>query len=99
MDASGGNFHSKETNLMTTDEIDPASEFSGDALAEKWLSLVDEEQPFTPMAYYDADGDCVEILASNESYRAERVHKRLTQYRGRETGNIIGAMIFGVRRG
>ena len=36
------------------------------------------EQGFQKTAYYDADGDCVEFLAENVAYHAERLDRWLT---------------------
>lgn len=70
----------------------------GDDVAQEWLALVDPVSSFEPLAYYDRDGDCIEFLVANDSYRAERVDDRLTVYYSRETGEIIGSLIKGVRR-
>ncbi|MFG0286062.1 MAG: hypothetical protein ACF8R7_16720 [Phycisphaerales bacterium JB039] len=50
-------------------------------------------EPFTPAAYYDRDGDCIEFLASAEPYRRTRLDKWVTVYHGRESGDIVGSCI------
>jgi hypothetical protein len=52
---------------------------------------------FCPLAVYDPDGDCIEFLISNESYRAERFDCLVTIYYGRESGKIVGSLIKGVK--
>ena len=51
-----------------------------------------------PMVHYDPDGDCIEFLASNDSFYAERIDSLVTVYYSRETGEIIGSLIKGVSR-
>lgn len=54
--------------------------------------------PFTPQAVYDPDGDCIEFLASDESYYAERVDNLVTVYYGQRSGRIVGSLIKGVSK-
>ncbi len=49
--------------------------------------------PFAPMAHYDPDGDCIEFLMSNESYRAERLDSLVTVYIGRRSNEVVGSLI------
>lgn len=83
---------------MTTRDGGASCDLLSDDVAKKWLGMVDEAAAFEPVAYYDHDGDCIEFLISDDSYRAERVDDRLTVYYSRETGEIIGSLIKGVRR-
>jgi hypothetical protein len=53
------------------------------------------ERPFKPMSIYDPDEDKLEFLVANESYREQRIDSCLTVYYGRETREIIGAVING----
>jgi hypothetical protein len=62
------------------------------------LSKVSPGGSFRPMATYDADGDCIDFLTSNESYRAERIDSLVTVYYGRESKEIIGSLIKGVSK-
>lgn len=56
-----------------------------------------KDTPFKPSAYYDVDGDCIEFVATNEAYKAERLDKWVTVFRGRHTGEIVGSLIKNVR--
>ncbi len=69
---------------------------SGDAF---WDNLVSQVQPFPdkPMVFFNRDGDCIEVVLSDESYRAERLDNLVTVYVGRESGELVGALIKGVR--
>lgn len=53
---------------------------------------------FSPTAYYDADGDCIEFFLSNEEFRAERLDRWVTVYRGRQSGEIVGSLIKNIKR-
>jgi hypothetical protein len=53
--------------------------------------------PFKPLALYDSQNDSLEILISDESYRRERIDEHLTLYVGRDSEEITGAVIKGVR--
>ena len=50
-----------------------------------------------PRSFYNNDGDCIELLFSEEGYRAERLDDLITVYYGRESGNPAGALIKGVK--
>ena len=69
---------------MTNDEI------------QNLLRKADEAGPFQPGATYDPDGDCIEFLASDESFYGERIDPLVTVYYGRESHAIIGSLIKGV---
>lgn len=51
-----------------------------------------------PLVYEDEDGDRVEFLISGEERISERVDGRLTVYRGRESGEIVGGSIKGLNQ-
>jgi hypothetical protein len=53
-------------------------------------------EKFSPTAYYDPDGDCIEFLASPENFYAERVDGLVTVYHSQETDEIIGSLLKGV---
>lgn len=57
----------------------------------------DSAQPF-PFLYEDEDGDRAEFLFNDEDRLAERVDGRLTIYRGRESGDIVGGSIKGLKQ-
>lgn len=70
--------------------------------AEEFQSLVLEgvrppETPFTPSACYDSDGDCIEFLASPESFYGERIDPVVTVFYGNESGEVVGTLIKGVK--
>lgn len=50
-----------------------------------------------PIVYQDGEGDRAEFLLTGEDRIAERVDSRLTIYRGRESGEITGGAIKGVK--
>ncbi len=62
--------------------------------------LIFEEPPpiveFHPNAIYSRQGDCIEFLISNESFRAERLDHLVTVYYGRESRDVVGSLIKGV---
>lgn len=67
---------------------------------QNWLSTEIAETPaerIFPMVFDDHDGDRVEFFLTDEDRIAERVDARLTIYRGRETGEIVGGAIKGLR--
>ncbi len=52
---------------------------------------------FSPKAWYNPDGDCVQYYFDNsESYR-DRIDDKLTLYRSLETDRIVGCQIKGIR--
>jgi hypothetical protein len=69
---------------------------TNEEFAQMVLSKVPPEQPFQPMARYDPDGDCIEFLASNESFYARRIDSLVTVYYSQETQEVVGALIKGV---
>ncbi|MBI4566862.1 MAG: hypothetical protein HY719_00530 [Planctomycetes bacterium] len=71
---------------------------SHDPFADEVLSGVPPGGGRFPFVYYDADGDCVEFIATNESFYAERIDSLVTVFYGRESGEIVGSLIKGVRR-
>jgi hypothetical protein len=54
-------------------------------------------EKFSPNAYNDPDGDCIQFLARPDNfYYAERVDDLVTVYYSEETGEIIGSLLKGV---
>lgn len=51
---------------------------------------------FTPGAYYNRDGDCIEFMAKEEAFYAERIDDLVTVYRSMNDQRIVGALIKGV---
>lgn len=61
------------------------------------MEAASSAEAFKPMAVYDRDGDCIEFLFSNESYYAQRFDSLVTVFYGRESGEIVGSLIKGVK--
>lgn len=76
-----------------TDRYDSSDEFAQRLLREAKEVEVDDAR-----AFYNEDGDCLECLFSKESFKAERVDGFLTVYYGRDSKEIIGCFIKGVRK-
>lgn len=56
-----------------------------------------EREPFKPTVFYNQYGDCLEFVASNEPYYAERVDSLVTVHRSIETNEIVGSVIKGIK--
>jgi hypothetical protein len=69
---------------------------SNSEFGDYMLQLAAKAPPFKPTATYDADGDCIEFIASPEVYRAQRLDDLVTVYYGQETGHIVGSLIKGI---
>ena len=65
--------------------------------AKRMMLLAQPAERFKPTATYDPDGDCIEFLASPDSFYAERVDDLVTVYFSQETGEVVGSLIKGVR--
>jgi hypothetical protein len=66
---------------------------TNEAFAARVLEVAGQPPPrFTPTAYYDPDGDCIEFLASPDNFYAERVDDLVTVYYSEETGAVIGSL-------
>ena len=61
-----------------------------DAFAQRVLSLVSPEPWSGPKAFFNSDGDCIELLLSNDSYRARRLDSLVTVYESRDNGELVG---------
>ncbi len=68
-----------------------------DGFAQRVLALADSKPWTGPRAFFNPDGDCIELLLSNESYRARRLDSLVTVYENRENGALVGALVKGVR--
>lgn len=62
------------------------------------LARVTTPEGTYPITTYDSDGDCIEFIASNEPFYAERVDSLVTVYYGRDSGEIVGSLIKGVQK-
>jgi len=71
---------------------------SNQEFAKRMMLLAKPAEQFRPTATYDPDGDCIEFLASPESFYAERVDDLVTVYYSQETGEVIGSLIKGVSK-
>lgn len=49
-----------------------------------------------PLLHVDKEGDCLEVIHSDEPYNGERIDGRITLYRGVESGDIVGVLIKGL---
>ena len=52
---------------------------------------------FKPIAHYDSDGDCIEVIAVCESFYREWPEP-LTIYRSQKTGEIVGFFLENVSK-
>jgi hypothetical protein len=68
-----------------------------DAFAQRVLGLANSAPWSGPKVFFNPDGDCIELLLSNESYRARRLDALVTVYENRENGELVGALVKGVR--
>lgn len=50
-----------------------------------------------PMIEHDVAGDCLEVFQSDEPHYGERIDERVTVYIGQESGEIVGALVKGLR--
>lgn len=65
--------------------------------ADQVLKITGKPTFSGPVAVYDPDGDCIEFIARPDDFYAERVDNLLTVYYSRESGEIVGSFIKGVR--
>ena len=70
---------------------------TNDAFAQDLLARVPTEPWSGPKVFRNYDGDCIEVLLSADSYRAERLDSLVTVYVNRENGELVGALVKGVR--
>jgi hypothetical protein len=68
-----------------------------DAFAQRLMARVPTEPWSGPKVFPNHDGDCIEVLLSNDNYRAERLDSLVTVYVNRENGELVGALVKGVR--
>lgn len=69
------------------------SEFSQYLMGEPYLSA-----KFDPTLVYDPDGDCLEFVARDEQFKAQRLDDFVTVYYGRESNELVGSMLKGLHR-
>lgn len=59
-------------------------------------SVPSPEGSFSPFAYYDHAGDCIEFFVENEMYYGQRLDALVTVYIGEKSGKVVGSLIKGV---
>src|ERR1700730_447431 len=72
------------------------SVLTNDEFAARVVELARPVATFSPTAYYDPDGDCIEFLASPDNFHAERVDDLVTVYYSEDTGEVVGSLLKGV---
>lgn len=70
---------------------------ANDEFAEAVMNLGGPDKPFKPGVIYIPEGDCLECIFSNDDYYAERIDGLVTVYYSRESGQIVGSLIKGIR--
>jgi hypothetical protein len=68
-----------------------------DAFMANLLGMVPTTPATGARAFFNEDGDCIEILTANESYYGERIDDLLTVFYGRESGKVVGGVIKGAK--
>jgi hypothetical protein len=71
---------------------------SNEDFARAVIALAAPSVPFQPTAQYDPDGDCIEVIARPDGFRARQVDKHLTVYVSRKDGEVIGAHATDIQR-
>ncbi len=69
--------------------------FLTDAFARRLLGRAEQSTAVIPASYYNEDGDCIEIRLSDESFFADRADSLVTFFIGRESRQVVGAVIKG----
>ena len=63
-----------------------------DAFAQRVLGLVSSAPWSGPRVFFNSEGDCIELLLSNDSSRARRLDALVTVHENRESGDLVGAL-------
>ncbi len=61
--------------------------------SKRTQDALDNPGDFEPVVFHNQDGDCLEFVASPDSYRAERIDDRVTVFYSHDSGKMIGAQI------
>ena len=69
---------------------------TNEEFAARVMDLASSSTGFSPSAYYDPDGDCIEFFAGPDNFHAERIDDLVTVYLSQETGEVIGSLLKGV---
>lgn len=73
------------------------SNSSGKSFADTLDAILAEPScEFTPSAYYDKDGDCIEFIARPEPFYGKRIDELVTVYLSQESDEVVGALVKGV---
>lgn len=56
-----------------------------------------EENPTFPLVHLSERGDCLEFLFESDAYRRERIDDTITVFCSRDSDEIIGGVIKGIR--
>jgi len=70
---------------------------SNDEFADAVMRIADGIEPSWPQVTYIPEGDCLEFVTAPDDYRAERIDGLVTVFYSRETGEIVGSLIKGVK--
>ena len=70
---------------------------TNDDFVNSVLEELGQPEPFSPMACYNADGDCVEFYLSNEPHFAKRLDGWVTVFYSEKTGEVVGGFVKGVQ--
>ena len=71
---------------------------TNDAFIQRLANDIAPEAKFTPNAYYDPDGDCIEFVAVEGPFYAERIDRWVTVYYSQETDDLVGSQIKGMKQ-
>lgn len=75
----------KETKPLTNEEFAKA--------VQKIVGLVKPDKNFKPQAYYNQDGDLIEVYWENVDYYGEWLNHGLTLYKAQDDNRVIGCEI------
>lgn len=84
-----------ETYNKKMKEALSASKTVDDLLKQSWPS---ERPPFKPLAYYNADGDKIDVLLTDEETFAKWLCPGITVYLSHDTHDIVGVEICGIKK-
>ena len=68
-----------------------------DEFADAIMEIADLKEPFEPQVIYIPDGDCLEFVATPDDYYAERIDGLVTVFYSRQSGEIMGSLIKGIK--
>lgn len=74
------------------------SALSNEEYSKKVMEICKDAKPEFPFAYFDPDGDCIEVLVGADPFYSERIDDLITVYYSEIDKEIIGCLIKGVKR-